>query len=172
MRYALTVLTAAVTWGCASLAGAQSLSEKYFKSLQSAAPARVSWPAQGAVTAIVLERQPAHAVPRIMVTLKADGTALYQEYRQADLTAARRAVLSGAAFADLARQAQQIGFFDLKASYKSHLKDLSTVLTAVQVGDCEKIVSNYGGKGPEQLREFEAQIEALVKTLDWTPVQP
>ncbi len=172
MRYALAVMIAAMTSWSAGLAGAQSLSEKYFDSMRPGAPARRDWPAQCAVTSIALERQSAHAGPRIMVTLKADGTALCQEYRQSDIIAVRRAELPANAFAGLARQAQQIGFFDLKDSYKSRLKDLSTVLTAVRVGDCEKIVSNYGGSGPAPLREFEAQIEALIKTLEWTPVQP
>ena len=51
------------------------------------------------------------------------------------------------------------------------MKDLGTVFTAVTAGGVEKIVSNYGDKGPDGLRQFETRIKNVIENLAWTPAQ-
>lgn len=161
-------LTASVC-GAAALALAQiacgdSLSSRHFEQQKNGAQAKAQVAAAQAdmapITEIAIERS--GPGPQYRAVIKADGAITYTGIKAVDRIGEFTGTISAARFRELAHYAAGIGFFHLKASYRFPMADRATVYTSVKAGAAEKIVMNYGGNGPPELKSFELKIAELL----------
>ena len=108
--------------------------------------------------------------PVYRVTLNRDGTARYE----GDAFVSRLGVHAGTvapdAFDRLAHCAVDRGFFALAERYMATVTDLPAAVTTLRAGGITKRVHNYGGVGPRWLRNFERDVDAVVESIEWTPL--
>jgi len=160
---------AAWVFGAAALALAQgvrgdSLAARHFEqqkdSGQAAARAGSALAAHAPVTEIAIERSGPGAQYRAVIT--AGGKVAYTGVKAVARIGDFSGTISEAQFRELADYAARIGFFNLKGSYRLAAADRASVYVSVKAGAAEKIVLDYGGKGPPELKSFEQKIEDLL----------
>lgn len=107
--------------------------------------------------------------PVYKVTLKRDGTAIYEGKRFVE----RQGTYTGNiySFDRLAQFIEAEGYFKLKDDYSINVTDLSTTTTSVvRAGGQRKTISDYAGAGPIELWAIETAIDGVVAHTKWQKV--
>jgi len=155
-----------IALACAMTGGvmAQNLSEKHFSQASNPDATR-----SAVLTSAIVEISIQHtgSGPQYGAVLKADGTATFAGIQNAPRQGEFAGTVTAAAFQTLADQAVQIGYVNFKNTYKASKMDLPSVYTAVKTASGEKVVLNYGGKGPAELAAFEAAIDQALERISW-----
>jgi Domain of unknown function (DUF6438) len=133
--------------------------------------------AQTEISAISLERTSCYGTcPSYKVIAYRDGRIQYEGKDYVTVKGRRISAISPSQFARLAKKAEEIGFFRLKAEYSSItnpdgsmsvVTDQPTYITTVTRGPVTKKVENYYG-GPKRLYEFEQLIDEITDSAQWT----
>ena len=123
------------------------------------------------VTEISMERRCFGCDREFKVTLKRDGTAtraVFGNARQGTVDRQMAAVVTPAAFDDLARFIAAQGFDQLLDEYRDpRVADGEWVVTTVTAGARQKSVLDRNGTAPATLQRIQARIEGVVATLSW-----
>jgi len=132
--------------------------------------------ASSEITEITLERTPCFGTcPVYEVTLRSDGTVVYEGKRFTKEIGRRTGKISTKQFQELATKIEQIGFFALNDEYltkknadgsETRVTDLPSRITTVKRGAESKRIRNYFG-GPESLKELEELIDRISNSGIW-----
>src|SRR5262249_17494035 len=98
--------------------------------------------------------------PDYKVTIKGDGTVIYEGRRFVRVTGTQTWKIDPAAVAALAAEMQQAGHFDLQDSYVATITDNPTTWTSLTIGGRTKRIKDYVA-GPPKLKEIEAKIDEV-----------
>jgi membrane dipeptidase len=110
---------------------------------------------------ITLERTACFGMcPVYKVTLRGDGTVVYEGREFVRLMGTRTWTVDPAAVAALAAEMQQAGYFDLQDSYDARVTDHPTIWTSLTAGGRTKRIKDYVS-GPPKLKEIEAKIDQV-----------
>ncbi|WP_435021710.1 DUF6438 domain-containing protein [Tundrisphaera sp. TA3] len=124
--------------------------------------------ADEAITEIALRRSPCFGkCPVDEVILRSDGTAEYVGTRFVPRLGKYRGKLAPADFETLAKLLADRKFFALDARYARPITDQATWTTSAKRGAVEKKVEDYGGAGPEGLKEIERRIVEVMDRIEW-----
>ncbi len=127
-------------------------------------------PVRGGTTEITLERHPCFGFcPVDTVTLRADGSAVYEGKQHVPRIGRYPGSVSPRDFNRLSRFLQDQGFFQLKPRYAVPATDLPTIVTVVTRNGRQVRVENYGDAGPESLWLIERAILGVASTVAWNP---
>lgn len=127
------------------------------------------------ITAITLERTPCYGTcPSYKLTLKCDGTVLYEGKDYVKVKGTRTERISLQSFEQVLKKLQKIRFFDLQDEYLSlevngssmFVTDQPTTITSVTRGGRTKKVKDYFG-GPKGLYELEQMIDEVARSKAW-----
>ncbi len=134
-----------------------------------AGPRLVHLPRKGAYDRLLirLERHPCLGCQLdYSLEIRGDGTVSYAS----DWPDGRREAsgsVSRVQLKRLVRQFRKAGYFSLCGEYSYGWTDLGETVTSIAVGGLRKEVKNYGGAGPQALRELESLIERTVNSHRW-----
>lgn len=132
------------------------------------------------VTEITLVRTQGLGIgPKDRLLLKADGTAEYEGEARVEKVGRFRGSIPNAEFERLTRLLEEKKFFDLEPTYRAKgpggrgfVTDApGIVLTVIRDGK-SKSVAEYGRGGPGELREVQAAILDVLKTISWRKADP
>jgi len=97
--------------------------------------------------------------PVYSVTIFEDGTVIYEGKQHVQNVGTYQYHIPRYNVERLIDKFHQINYFALDDSYTKNTFDLQTVTTTFQTDSYKKTVSNYGGAGPESLKELEQLID-------------
>jgi hypothetical protein len=124
--------------------------------------------ADEAITEVSLRRSPCFGpCPVDEVILRSDGTAEYVGTRFVPRLGKHRGKVAAADFEKLARLVADRGFFALEGRYARPITDQATWTTTARRGGVERRVEDYGGAGPEGLKEIERRIVEIMERIEW-----
>jgi hypothetical protein len=127
-------------------------------------------PSDDPITEVSLQRTPCFGTcPVDKVILHADGTAEYEGTLFVERMGKYKGRIAANDFKALATLVAQRKFFDLNDRYAAPVSDQPTLLTSVRRGATVKEVSDYGGAGPDSLKEIEKRIVELMDKIEWKP---
>jgi hypothetical protein len=120
------------------------------------------------ITEITLERTPCFGTcPVYKVTLRRDGTALYEGVAYVAREGRYRGTIGAPLFDRLARMAVEKGYFGLRGRYAVPVTDHPSVITSVLRGGTRKSVDHYANAGPAALKALETAIDAAAREIRW-----
>ena len=96
---------------------------------------------------------------RTTVHLFGDGRVEYRGDRYVSVLGVRNFRIDPSAVGELAKKFYEEGFFNFCTSYRWKVTDQATDETTIHIGNIVKMVSVYGDKAPEGLKELQNQIE-------------
>lgn len=133
------------------------------------------------IDSITLERTSCYGTcPIYKVTLKRDGTVIYDGTQFVKVTGHQSRKIPSEQFQRLGREIQRIGFFSFKDKYSFKenpdgsievITDQPTTITTVRAGKLRKRVENYYG-GPTSLAELEKLIDKIAGSSAWIGRDP
>lgn len=132
------------------------------------------------ITEIALVRTQGLGIgPKDRLVLKADGTAEYEGSARVEKLGHFRGSIPKAEFERLGKLLEEKKFFDLEPTYRAKgpggrgfVTDApGVVLTVIRDGKT-KAVADYGRGGPVELREAQAAIFDVLKTISWQKADP
>jgi hypothetical protein len=123
------------------------------------------------VSEIAIERTPCYGYcSTYTLRLFDDGRVEYVGQASVTYAGTRRGTLDTYFFAQLARAAIGIGFFEMQDRYICGVTDNPTVYVAVTKDNHRKVIQHYAPNwgGPEALRLFEEAIDSVQQNIDWS----
>lgn len=108
--------------------------------------------------------------PDYTVTISGDGQVRYEGRRFVNAVGARTATIPGADVARLVQRFDEIGFDQLRDSYRAEVTDLPTYTVALTRNGRTKTVVDYGGTGvgmPASVRQLQDEIDRVAGTAQW-----
>lgn len=124
-------------------------------------------------TEIALERTPCFgACPVYKVTLKPDGTVIYEGKRFVEKLGRFEGRINEDDYANLAKATDTLGFWKFKDKYTAPITDMPSALVTIQQGEKSKTTDNYAGRGPAELWAIEQLIDKVVDGVrEWKKVE-
>jgi hypothetical protein len=114
------------------------------------------------ITEVTLERTACFGTcPIYKVTLRSDGTILYEGQRFVQMMGTYRGTAYG--FDRLAKFILKENYFDLKDDYSANVTDMPSAITSVVRDGKRKMINDYGGFGPVELWAIETAIDGILK---------
>jgi len=125
------------------------------------------------VKEIALERTPCFgACPVYKVTLKPDGTVIYEGKRFVDKIGRFEGKIIPEDFANLAQVTNSLGFWKLQDKYTAPITDMPSALVTIKQGEKSKTTDNYASRGPAELWAIEQLIDKVVEGVpEWKKVE-
>ncbi len=107
------------------------------------------------------------ACPAFKITIKNDGTCLYEGYKFVDMEGQYTATISKDQMKEIQAEAERIGFFDMKDKYDNQqVTDVPSVMIMMPGPNGRKeIIDRW--EGPEELKSFEKYLDSILLSLDW-----
>lgn len=108
--------------------------------------------------------------PDYTVTITGDGQVRYEGRRFVNVIGARTATIPREDVARLLARFDEIGFDQLRDSYRANVTDLPTYTVALTRNGRTKTVVDYGGPGagmPRTVRDLQAEIDRVAGTAQW-----
>lgn len=108
--------------------------------------------------------------PAYTVTITGDGQVTYQGERFVNVTGERRAIVPRADVERLLRRFDEIGFDQLRDSYRAQVTDLPTYTITLERHGRRKSVADYGGLSagmPQAVRDLQSEIDRVANTRQW-----
>lgn len=108
--------------------------------------------------------------PVYRVTITGDGEVTYVGERFVNVAGERRATIPRADVERLVRRFDEIGFDQLRDSYRAPVTDLPTYTVTLERNGRTKTVSDYGGLSagmPNAVRELQDEIDRVANTGQW-----
>jgi hypothetical protein len=102
------------------------------------------------------------------VTLKRDGSVIYDGYCGAERLGCHVGHLANWRFARLAELVTEINYFGLDHGYDSEATDQEVIITCVTQFGCAKAVLDYGDAGPARLWALEQMIASVLAEVEWS----
>lgn len=128
----------------------------------SATAQRVSAQDKDQITEVTLERTACYGTcPMYKVTLKSDGTIIYEGQRFVETLGTYTGTAYG--FERLAQLILAANYFNLKDEYTRPITDMPSAITSVVRGGKRKVISNYADTGPVELWGIEMAIDGILK---------
>lgn len=133
--------------------------------------ASVETPAQGGPVTITLTRSVCFGFcPAYRVTIAADGQVVYVGERFVNVVGERRAIIPREEVQRLVRRFDEIGFDQLRDSYRAQVTDLPTYTVTLERNGRRKTVTDYGGLSagmPQAVRDLQDEIDRVANTGPW-----
>lgn len=108
--------------------------------------------------------------PAYTVTISDDGTVVYRGDRFVNVTGEQRAQIPRDDVQALLRRFDQIGFENLRDTYRAPVTDLPTYTITLERNGRRKSVSDYGGLSagmPQAVRDLQVEIDRVANTGRW-----
>lgn len=108
--------------------------------------------------------------PVYRVTITDDGEVTYVGERFVNVTGERRATIPRADVERLLRRFDEVGFEQLRDSYRAAVTDLPTYTVTLERNGRTKTVSDYGGVSagmPRAVRDLQDEIDRVANTGQW-----
>jgi hypothetical protein len=108
--------------------------------------------------------------PDYTVTITGDGQVRYEGRRFVNAVGVRTATIPREDVARLLARFDEIGFDQLRDSYRANVTDLPTYTVALTRNGRTKAVVDYGGPGagmPRSVRDLQAEIDRVAGTAQW-----
>lgn len=142
-----------------------------FGALALSACAPVEAPAQEGPVMITLTRSVCFGFcPAYRVTISGDGQVTYVGERFVNVAGERRATIPREDVQRLLRRFDEIGFDQLRDSYRAEVTDLPTYTVTLEHNGRRKTVTDYGGVSagmPRAVRELQDEIDRVANTGQW-----
>lgn len=107
--------------------------------------------------------------PAYKITVRNDGSALYEGYKFTEKIGNYQAVLSPEQFEAILNEAGQVGFFDMQNEYDNPaVTDLPSVMTMIEGPNGPKNVLDRMN-APAELKRLEKYLDGILLGLDWKP---
>ena len=104
--------------------------------------------------------------PVYLIELYANRTVVLDARKFMDLEGKYFTKLNKDDFTSLIEKFSSSGFQKFDNSYESHVSDLPTTFISFREGNEVKKIKDYVG-APQELKELENKVAALIETLDW-----
>jgi hypothetical protein len=108
--------------------------------------------------------------PDYTVTIRGDGGVSYEGRRFVNVVGQRTATIPREDVARLVRRFDEIGFDQLRDSYRAQVTDLPTYVVSITRDGRTKSVVDYGGVSagmPRAVRELQDEIDRVAGTAQW-----
>lgn len=108
--------------------------------------------------------------PAYRVTISSDGEVAYSGERFVNVVGERRATIPRADVERLLRRFDEIGFEQLRDSYRAQVTDLPTYTITLDRNGRRKTVVDYGGLSagmPQAVRDLQDEIDRVANTAQW-----
>jgi hypothetical protein len=129
------------------------------------------------ITELILERGPCFGTcPHYRITLRSDGTGTYTGWSYVERPGVHTGRFSPEAFMRLAREIDDLGFWQLRESYLHPVNDLPVMRTvALRADGSRKVVRDHGAvgvpavEGPAALLRVQTAIDRFAAEVAWEP---